>query len=62
MTNYEYDALEAEARRVSLREQKATVMELMIAVEDAADEGKNEYTAREVTDFLFAFIRNKMAL
>ncbi len=62
MTNYEYDALEAEAKRVSLREQKATVMELMIAVEDAAAEGKTEYTAKDVMDFLIAFIRSKMVL
>lgn len=62
MTNHAYDALEAEVRRVSLREEKATVMEIILAVEDAAAKGKTEYTADEVIDFLYMFVRSRMKL
>ncbi len=53
----EFKEQENEALRVSEREQLATIMELMILVEDAKEKGKTAYTADEVLELLSNFAR-----
>ena len=43
----------------SEREQMATVLDIILAIQNAEAEGKTEYTSKEIIDFLYAFIRDK---
>ena len=60
MANY----YEREDRRMpteyeSEREQMATVMDIILRVQDAEAAGKTEYTSKELIEFLYEFIRNQ---
>lgn len=43
----------------SEREQMATVMDIILSVRDAENEGKTEYTSKELIEFLYTFIKDK---
>ena len=43
----------------SEREQMATVMDIILSVQDAEAAGKTEYTSKELIEFLYSFIRDK---
>ena len=43
----------------SEREQMATVMDIILSIQDAETAGKTEYTSKELIEFLYSFIRDK---
>lgn len=55
---YEKEERAVPSEYESEREQMATVMDIILRVQDAEAEGKTQYTSQEVIEFLYTFVRD----